>query len=214
MWSETLSQAFTAILVVCALVVAGLAAYQHFFSPAPPPHVENWQSIAADGHRVGPKDAPVDIVVFFDYQCPYCHEAMATLDTIRQRYSGRVAVSFRHLPLSIHPQAAPAARAAECAAEESRFEAYHNLLFAHRTRLGQVAWDSLAAVVGVKDLDAFQSCVANRRPETRIERDVGTAQRLGFRSIPTIIVNGRVLRGSPPTEMLDRLVRAALEESA
>lgn len=215
MWTETLSRGFTAILVAGALVVTGLVVYQHIFSsPAGSRRVEDWQSLAAEGHRIGSEDAPVSVVVFLDYQCPYCQESMATLDTIRQRYPNRVAVTFRHLPLPTHPQAAPAARAAECAAEQGRFETYHDLLFANRTRLRQVAWDSLAAVADVKDLGGFRSCMANGRPDYRIERDVEAARALGLRSVPTFIVNGRVFTGAPPTEMLDHLVRTELEESA
>ena len=216
MWTETLSRALTPVLVTCALIVTGLVIYQHFFeasSAGDGRYVEDWQSLAATGHRLGPKEAAVDIVVFFDYQCPYCHESMATLDTIQQRYADSVAVILRHLPLPNHPQAFPAARAAECAAQQGRFSTYHSLLFDNRSVLGNISWDSLAAETGVQDLDAFRSCVANGSPDDRIKRDIRAAQELVIRSVPTIVVNGRLLSGAPPTTVLDRLVQNALDRA-
>lgn len=214
MWKETLSNIFTAVLVTCALLITGLVIHRHFFvgsSSGGARYVEDWQSLAASGHRLGPQDASVEIVVFFDYQCPYCDQSMATLDTIRQRYPDRVAVILRHLPLPSHPQAGPAAHASECAAQQGQFRSYHTILFANRVRLDNIAWDSLAVEAGVQDLDAFRTCMSKGKADGRIQRDIRAAQELVIRSVPTFVVNGHLFSGAPPTEMLDRLVQDTLD---
>jgi protein-disulfide isomerase len=102
--------------------------------------------------------------------------------------------------------------AAECAARQDRFEAYHHLLFEQQNRLQEAKWDSLAAMAGIRDVRAFRVCMERRLPASRIDRHVMQAESLGIRSVPTLIINDRIIQGMRPAEELDRLILEVLSE--
>lgn len=219
----TLSWLFTGVLMLGALIIMGMALHKGFKSYlAPAPNtpsvrlVDAWEGFAEEGHRVGSQTAPVQIIKFYDYQCPFCSRVDETLARIREIYSEEVAVIYRHYPLiAIHPQAYPAAIAAECAADQGRFAPYHEILYENQAflRLPVVKWDSLAQVVGVGDLQRFQNCLVQPQSIKRIETDIKAARQLEVSGTPTLLVNGRMVTGSISLEQLERLVKEALEES-
>jgi hypothetical protein len=101
---DRLLNAMIVVLGLCALATTSMAAYRTFRPPTPvtpPPatSITAWRGFGAAGHRFGPRDAPVTIVEFSDFQCPYCREAAATLKAARIKYNGQVAVVYRHYPL-------------------------------------------------------------------------------------------------------------------
>jgi protein-disulfide isomerase len=132
------------------------------------------------------------------------------LRTLRERYPTQVDLSIVHYPLNGHAFAEPAARAAECAGEQGRFEPMHNSLFVGSRQLRLKPWREFAAEAGVADLAAFESCVESKSPVPRIVDGAKLADDLGVRGTPTLIVNGWML-GQPPTaQKLDQMVRAVL----
>ena len=210
------SNALTAILALCAITVSGAAAKRTFFSPVQDDgvvEVENWRELADAGNRMGPADAPVVIVEFSDFQCPYCKQAADLLAGVRERYPGQVAVVYRHLPLQGHRYADRAALASECAAEQGAFEAYHDALFARTDSIGVTGWDRYAERAAVRDTARFRECVDSQRLFPRVEADLRVARRLGFNGTPAFIVNGKSFTGSVPVGGWDAWVKRALREA-
>lgn len=213
-----LSDLLTGILVVCAVLVTAVVLRRELLDPPLPAEaavsalrqVEGWEELAREGAVMGPADAPVRIVEFSDFQCPFCQVVQETLAAVRSRHPERVAIVYRHLPLdAIHPHARAAANAVECAGEQGRFEAYHDRLFALQDSIGTTPWDRYAADAAVPDLEAFRRCVAENRYAERVERDARLAAELGLDVTPTLIVNGTIFPGAPTEEELERLVAGA-----
>ncbi len=218
---ELFSSAVTVVLVLCAVIITVLVVRRELFTPAPASSAATsvtvleasvWADLPRQGHRTGPADAGVEIVEFYDYECPFCRRAQTTLAALRARYPDEVAVIHRHFPLSIHPQAVPAAIAVECAGAQGRFEAYHALLFEAQDALAQAPWDRLAEAAAVPDLARFRACVEAEAPAQQVETDRRLVESLGIRKIPSLIVNGTVYAGALRFEELERIVEQALAE--
>lgn len=209
------SDAATGLLVVCALVVTAAVVRRELFpSPAAaaqgdtaPRPVERWAEIAAAGQRMGPASAPVLIVEFSDFQCPFCATFSGTLRSLRAKYPDRVAVLYRHAPIDqLHPHARKAALAAECAGEQGRFEPYHDRLFAQQDSIGVKPWARFAADAGVADTAAFDQCVRDGRLMPNVERDADLAQRTGIRLTPSIVIDGTLIPGALSEAELERWI--------
>jgi protein-disulfide isomerase len=199
---------------LCALALTGLLAW-HELRPVKKASdrgdraITNWAAVAAVGHRIGPRAADVTVVEFADFQCAYCADfARRALPLIRQRQP-TVAFVYRHWPLSIHPFAFDAAVVAECAAEQGRFEAIHDALFANQDSIGVWPYDRFARLAEVPDLAKFARCRANPAVRARVDTDRRSAIALGARGTPTFIVNGVLLAGPLDESRLDSLVRAS-----
>jgi protein-disulfide isomerase len=214
---ETLA---TATLLVCALATTGLVVYRQFFAAttgpvvpgtAKPVFIESWKASLGEGRRSGSAAAPVQIVEFADFECPFCATFHQTLKVVRARHPDAIAVSFIHFPLTIHRFAEPAARAGECAAKQGRFEAMQDRLFEGQREFGLKPWSEFATAAGVTDLTAFESC--SRREETRAPIAAGRelGRRLDVRATPTVIINGWKLGAPPSEEQLDKMVMKILD---
>ena len=214
---DTLSTVFTAILVVCALTVTGLVVKRELWPQTESPvkgFYEDWEELTRTGNRVGPREAPVQIVKFYDYECPFCKSVQPTVEKIQSRYGDEVAVTYRHFVLEkIHPQARAAAQAAECAAAQDKFEPYHEALFTEAGPLEASHWPMLAERVGVPDLPRFQQCLSDGHMSGRIEEDHAAVRAVGLRSIPAFVINGTVVTGAVEYDFLDDLVQDALNEA-
>jgi protein-disulfide isomerase len=211
--NERLSNLFTTVLTVCALVITGLVVRREIFPASPPVApvkevaVENWQRFAESGSALGKAGATVRIVEFSDFQCPFCADASSTLRKLRDRYPGRVAVVYRHYPLeNIHRHAFIAAVAAECAGEQGRFEAYHDVLFAQQDSIGKRPWNAYATQAAVPDTAAFGRCVNDQRFAERVRNDMDAALRAGVAATPTFIFDGRMVDGTAGAALVERWV--------
>jgi protein-disulfide isomerase len=216
------SHATTGVLVLCAVLVTAAVVKREFFaapaaasqtaSTAPRP-VDNWAEINAAGQVLGRADAPVRIVEFSDFQCPFCAQYQQTLRAVRARYPDQVAVVYRHFPLDgIHPHARAAAVATECAGEQGRFEAYHDALFARQGSIGARSWDRFAADAAVPDTQAFGRCVAEGRLMARVDRDADVAERTGITVTPSLVIDGTLLPGVVSQAELERRIVEALRK--
>ena len=162
--------------------------------------------------RRGSPAAPVVIVEFSDYQCPYCQKAQSTLRQILDKYRERVSLVFKDLPLTqIHGEAQAAAEASRCAGEQGKFWQYHDALFAENV-LGKDLYPQMAQRLGL-DAVAFQKCVESRKYEPQVRADMREGFALGANSTPTFFVNGILMPGAQPAEALSQVIDAELAAS-
>jgi diadenylate cyclase len=161
-------------------------------------------------HARGPNDAPVTLVQYGDYECPYCGQAHPVLKELQERAGEQVRFIFRHFPLdSVHPRARRAAQAAEAAAAQGRFWEMHDLLYEGQSELGEEDLMHYAAELGL-DLLRFEEDLANEHHAWRIEEDRLGGTRAGIEGTPAFFVNG--VRYTGPIDLEGLL--AVVEEAA
>ncbi len=165
--------------------------------------------IPAGAPATGPAGAPVTIVEFTDYQCPYCHRAQGTIDQVLQRYSGKVRIVHLDFPLDGHPQAVPAARAARCAGEQGKFWEYHRGLMTEQGTLEDSDLKARASKLGL-DAAAFASCLSSGRHDDAIQASFAQGEQLGVTGTPAYFVNGRLISGARPFESFAEVIDAEL----
>jgi protein-disulfide isomerase len=155
----------------------------------------------------GPADAPITIIEFSDFQCPYCQKWHAEVwQKLAAEYPSQIRLVYRDFPLySIHPQAGPAANAAECANEQNKFWQYHDLLFSGTEELGEAAYLSYARQTGL-DMTAFEQCLSENRFDAEITADFEYASGIGIQSTPTFFLNGIALIGAQPYEVFKEVI--------
>ncbi len=168
-------------------------------------------TIPAGAPSTGPASAPVTIVEFTDYQCPYCHRAQGVMEEVLSRYSGRVRLVHLDFPLDGHPGAVPAARAARCAAEQGRFREYHRNLMTAPGPLDAADLARRASTLGL-DEASFGACLTSGRYDTAIQASLQEGEELGVTGTPAYFVNGRMLSGARPIESFVELIDAELAD--
>jgi len=172
-----------------------------------PPSVE----VAYDAGRIkGNANAPVTIIEFADFQCPFCQRAEATLKALLDKYKGRVKLAYLDFPLTeIHGQAEIAAEAARCAGEQSKFWEYHDSLFADQSRLDEASLIGRARDLHL-DEGAFRSCLVGGKfqQDIRANREQGT--KAGVIGTPAFFINGVFLGGALPQAEFERIIDGRL----
>src|SRR5262249_52548224 len=150
--------------------------------------------VAVDGAPfIGPDAAPVTIVEFTDFQCPFCKRVIPTLAQVRSRYGEKVKLVYRDFPLdNIHPQARKAAEAAQCAHDQGKFWAYHDALFANAPNAGAEQLKKYAQQVGL-DLPSFERCLSSGTYAGSVQKSVDEGIRLGVTGTPAFFINGELL---------------------
>jgi protein-disulfide isomerase len=168
-------------------------------------------NIASDGPSRGPSDAPVTIIEFSDFQCPYCKQATRTIEEVIRAYGERVRVVFKHLPLPMHAEAFKAAQAAVCADRQGKFWEYHDRLF-NSTDLTAGSLKKQAADLGLNG-DEFQSCLETESSRAVVVRDLQQARQADIQGTPTFVINGRVLRGAKGIDDFRKAIDEMLSDS-
>jgi protein-disulfide isomerase len=159
----------------------------------------------------GSADAPVTIMTFSDYQCPYCIRSEPVLAEVLSRYPDQVRVVHRHFPLdTIHPFARPAAEAAMCADEQGKFWEFHDAIFARAGQLSEGSFAEIGSELGL-DGDAMGLCITERRYAEYVQNDFDSGQKAGVEGTPAFFVNGLFLKGSRTADDLSRIVDSELE---
>jgi protein-disulfide isomerase len=163
--------------------------------------------VSTDGAPfLGPADAPVTIVEFSDFHCPFCKRVLPVLTEVRSRYGDKVKLVYRDLPLDrLHPQARRAAEAARCAHDQNKFWEYHDLLFANAPQASPEQLKAYAEQVGL-DVQAFERCLTSGKHAAAVQRNVDEGNRLGVGGTPAFFVNGRPLSGAQPVERFVRVI--------
>ena len=153
----------------------------------------------------GSAKAPVTIVEFSDFLCPFCKRAQPTLSAIEKRYGDKVRFVFRDYPIEqLHPGATKAAEAARCATEQGKFWPYHDVLFQKGPKTPQ----ELKASAGEAGLDVakFETCFTSGKHAAGVQKDVQEGARLGVSGTPAFFVNGRMVSGAQPVETFAQII--------
>lgn len=175
-----------------------------------PPRLE----ISANGGVArGPADAPVTIVEFSDFQCPFCVRAFPTVKKIFESYGDRVRFVYQDLPLDMHPFAIKAAEAGACADDQGRFWEMHDRMFAANGKLDVAELKAYATELGL-DAPRFASCLDEGQRASRWQAGKALAESYGISGTPAFFINGRFVSGARPFETFsdiidDELARAA-----
>jgi protein-disulfide isomerase len=166
------------------------------------------------GPQRGSAKAPVTIVEFSDFQCPYCKGALPVLKQVTEKYGDKVQFLFKDFPLNdIHPQAQAAAEAAHCAEEQGRFWEYHDALFGIAPNFDAAHFMALAAGTGIKDGEAFRVCMESRKYKARVEQDTSLGQSLGVDGTPMFFINGIALSGAAPMGDFEKIIDGELQSA-
>ena len=162
--------------------------------------------------RGNPK-APVTVVEFSDFQCPYCVRARPTVNRVREAYGDRVRWVFRHFPLDFHAQAEKAGEAAACAGEQGKFWEMHDHLWANTAKLQVADLKAHAATLGL-DAARFGQCLDSGRHAGLVEADLEAGQGYGVSGTPAFFVNGRPLVGAQPFDAFAQVIDDELQRPA
>ncbi|HET7824445.1 MAG TPA: thioredoxin domain-containing protein [Anaeromyxobacter sp.] len=161
--------------------------------------------IRADDPVRGNPKAPVTLVVFSDFQCPFCARVEPTLAEVQKQYRDKVRLVWKHQPLPFHPNALPAAEAAEAAREQGKFWEMHDRLFSAQRELSPETYERIAKEIGL-DVRRFQDATRSGRAKGRIQDDQRVAGRVGANGTPTMFVNGEKVEGAVPFDMLKAVI--------
>jgi protein-disulfide isomerase len=180
---------------VYARIVENGARAQVMVAAPPAKPMDANVALRPDDPASGKKDAPVTVVEFSDFQCPFCFRAVQPVKDVEQAFGKDVRIVWKHMPLPFHPNAMPAAIAAEAAREQGKFWQMHDKLFANQQALSDTVYEQYAKELGL-DLARFRAAL--RAPETRkrIEQDAAAAAAAGVTGTPSFIVNGELVVGS------------------
>jgi protein-disulfide isomerase len=161
---------------------------------------------------VGPADAPITVIEYSDYQCPYCHKAQESVDQVMAKYAGKVRFVHQEYPLSFHPRAFAASLAARCADEQGKFWDFHRNLMLSPGSFEDDDLQKRATALGL-DAGKLQACVASGKydPVVKAALDAGTA--VGVNSTPTFFINGRRVTGALPFETFRQVIDEELARS-
>jgi protein-disulfide isomerase len=181
--------------------------------PAP---AQETAKVSAAGFSIGREDAPLTLVEFADYQCPYCRQFhMVTYERLKKEYidSSKLRFVSRDLPLEIHNNALAAANAGRCAAEQNQFWPMRETLISHADKLDSNALEGYAHDIGL-NVDQFRSCVASEKYLPSIRADIAEANAMGIMGTPTFVlgkasgghIEGVKLVGAQPYEVFAKLL--------
>ncbi len=162
----------------------------------------------------GAADAPVTIVEFSDFECPYCATLFSTLKAIEKNYKDQVRIVYLQFPLSqIHRDAEKAAEASLCANEQNQFWQMHDAMFADQARLGVDDLRRKAAKLSM-DMEAFNACLDGNKYASAIREDIAEGVRAGVNGTPAFLVNGRFYSGSRPYDEIQKVIEEELQHAA
>lgn len=182
-------------------------------TPAPSPTL-NLEELADEDKILGDPNAPITIVEFSDFECPFCGRFYSqTLGQLKEEYidTGKVKLIYRDFPLSFHPQAQPAAEAAECANEQGKFFEFHDLIFENQSLLGPATYSQWAADLGL-DVEQFDSCLDDGKYRAEVQADFAAGQAAGVSGTPTFFINGQKIVGAQPFSVFKQIIDAELAQ--
>ncbi|WP_141593804.1 MULTISPECIES: thioredoxin domain-containing protein [unclassified Myxococcus] len=159
----------------------------------------------------GDKNAPVTIVAFSDFECPFCSRVVPTLKQLEDQYGGKIKVAFKNQPLPFHANAKLAAAAALAANEQGKFWEYHDKLFANQRALDRASLEKYAQELGL-NVDKFKAALDQGKFNAQIEADMAQASSVGASGTPTFFINGRTLVGAQPVDAFKRVIDEELKK--
>ncbi|MCB0390093.1 MAG: thioredoxin domain-containing protein [Bdellovibrionales bacterium] len=165
----------------------------------------------------GKKSAPITIVEYSDFECPYCSRGYDTVKKVREEYGDKVRVIYKHLPLDFHPMAEPAAQYYEAVALQShdKAEKFHDIVFENQSELksGKEKYlDSVVKKIGA-NLSKVKKDMESSIVKERIAADMAEAKKFDFSGTPGFLINGVSLKGAYPFDEFKKVIDRHLEES-
>ncbi len=164
---------------------------------------------------VGAKNAPVTLIEFSDFECPYCRVLHPTIGQALEEFDGKIRFVYKHLPLSFHPQAENAALASECANEQGKFMEYVDILFEKQEEWSGTEGTALFkryAVNARLNAGEFNKCLDSQRYKDKVTSDAQEAQEFGISGTPGMFVGGQFLGGAAQYETLKAMIVSELEK--
>jgi protein-disulfide isomerase len=168
-----------------------------------------------DDHIFGDENAPVTIIEFSDYECPFCGRFyQQTLPQIKSNYieTGKVRLVYRDFPLSFHPNAQKAAEAAECAGEQGKYFEMHDRLFEKGVSGGVDSFKQYAAELGL-NADTFNVCLDSGQMASEVQKDFADGQAAGVTGTPGFFINGKLVEGAQPFEVFAQIIEKELNSA-
>lgn len=166
--------------------------------------------VAAHTPTAGADKPVVEVIEFADFECPYCQVMATALDDVREQFKDKpVRFSYRHFPLSFHPNARPAAEVSQCAREQGKFWEVHDKIYANMDKMDKESLKAHASEAGV-DVATLESCLASERPGKEVEADLAEGKQAGVEGTPTLYINGRAFQGRPTPEAISAAIAAEL----
>lgn len=172
-------------------------------------------NIRSDEAIRGPKDAPLTLVEYSDFECPFCFRGYETVNELMEKYEGKIRFVYKHLPLSFHPQAMIAAQyfeAIRIQSPEKAFE-FHDEIFKNQKKLqnGEAFLKSIAKNLKV-DMKKLEADVNSEAVMTRIAEDQKEAEKFGIQGTPGFLINGIPVKGAYPASYFDEIIKTLKEK--
>jgi protein-disulfide isomerase len=178
-----------------------------------PPPIQRAQILTNGAPSKGADKAPVTIVKFEDFECPFCKRVQPTLEAVLKQYNGKVRLVHKDLPLeAIHPQAQLAAEGARCAGDHGKFWEYHDMLYAKAPKLGAADLKAHAKEMGL-DPGKFDQCLDAGKYKALVQKDLAEGAQLGLTGTPTFFINGREISGALPVESFAAIIDEELGQA-
>jgi protein-disulfide isomerase len=160
---------------------------------------------ADDDPFLGTDGAPIEIVQFAEFQCPYCGKVGPTIDRLLEEYPGKLKIVYRDFPLGFHDRAIPAAIAANCAGEQDKYWDMHKVLMNNQTKLQDSDLAGFAKEIGV-DMDKWTTCLKDPAQEAEVQKDMADASAVGVTGTPAFFINGLLLSGAVPYDQFKSII--------
>lgn len=175
-------------------------------APEPEPAAKQTFNITKSDHVRGDFNAPITLVEFSDFECPFCERHYPTMNQIISNYKGKVRLVYKHFPLSFHPNAQKAAEAAECASEQGKFWEYHDKLFTNQPN--GLSTDKFKQWAGELKLNAkkFNDCLDTGKYAAKVKADAQEGAQKGVNGTPATFVNGQLVSGAVPYEQFKQII--------
>jgi protein-disulfide isomerase len=182
--------------------------------PAPTPETDQtvFKVSAGDSPSRGPKNAPITVVLFSDFQCPFCSRVEPSIAQLEKDFPGKIRVVWKDFPLGNHPHARPAATAARAAGDEGKFWQMHSKLFENQRKLDRPNLEQYAQELGL-DMTKFRAALDSGKFSAQIDADMRTGQTLGVQGTPAAFINGRKINGAHPYETFKKVVEQELAKT-
>lgn len=171
----------------------------------------------ADNRAVlGPKSAPITIVEYSDFECPYCSKGYRTVMEVKKKYGDKIRFIYKHLPLDFHPKAKPAAKYFEAIALQNKKKAYkfHDEIFENQTKFkagGEKYMLSIAKKLGI-DIPKLKKDIKSAEVEEIVDADIAEAKKFGITGTPGFLINGVALKGAYPASEFERIIERHLSK--
>jgi protein-disulfide isomerase len=160
----------------------------------------------------GPKNAPVTVVLFCEFECPFCARVVPTISELEKAYPGKIRLAWKNFPLSFHKNAKPASEAALAASEQGKFWEMYDILFKNRSALGAADLEKYAKEIGL-DMTKFKAAMDSHKHAARIEADIKQGTELGVSGTPGTFINGQMVSGAVPLDEFKKTVDAELAKA-